>query len=79
MAKSIVHVCLDIQGYLTNHTRKRDYAKLLRRDDGTVMEADEAKRCLVRELSLGKKVLPFGEPCEGFSFETGCPGHPVEE
>jgi len=23
----------------------------------------------------GKKVIPFSQECEGFSYETGCPGH----
>ncbi len=25
----------------------------------------------------GVKVIPFGEPCEGFSYQTGCSGHEV--
>ena len=78
MAKTLVHVCLDIQGYLQNHTKKSEYAKLFRKDNGTLMSADEAKRYLLDQLALGRKVLPFGE-CDGFDFETGCPGHPVAE
>lgn len=28
----------------------------------------------------GKKVIPLNDPpCEGFSYETGCPGHEVNE
>jgi hypothetical protein len=26
------------------------------------------------ELAKGRKVLPTG-PCEGFSYDAGCPGH----
>ena len=28
------------------------------------------------QLLQGKRVLPMGEKCEGWSDITGCPGHP---
>lgn len=27
----------------------------------------------------GKRVIPIGEPCEGFSYQDGCPGHEITE
>jgi hypothetical protein len=39
------------------------------------MPADEAKRELLNQLAMGRKVLPIGD-CDNFSYETGCPGHP---
>jgi hypothetical protein len=72
------HVSLDIQGFLLHHSRMRDYAGMFHRDDGSLMPPAEAKAELLRQLSMGRKMLPYGE-CEGFSYETGCPGHPVTE
>ena len=71
-------MALDIRGFLMNNTRKRDYAHMFRHDDGRLMTPDEAKAELLNQLAMGRKLLPFGE-CEGFSYETGCPGHPVSE
>lgn len=74
-----LHLSLDIAGYLMNHTRKRDYAGMFRHDDGRPMTADEAKRTLLAELASGKRVLPMSDECEGFDYQTGCPGHEVVE
>jgi hypothetical protein len=27
------------------------------------------------ELVRGHDVIPMGEPCEGFDYKKGCPGH----
>lgn len=47
------------------------------RDNG--MSGQEMKDWFRLEDFQGKKVLPFGDPCDGFSYETGCPGHPKIE
>jgi len=74
--KRITHLSLDIRGAL------RWDASLLRRtfllEDGTHMTADQAREALRAELEQGRLMLPIGVPCEGFSYETGCPGHPVD-
>lgn len=72
-----VHMCLDIQGWLTNHPHDRDYIGMFRHDDGREMTPQEARNQLFDELRKGRKVLPYGQ-CEGFSYETGCPGHPAD-
>ena len=68
-----VHVCLDIRGALS-WTKKR-LARLMRHESGRWATADEAREALLDEVAKGRKVLPIGEPCEGFDYQTGCPGH----
>ena len=65
---------LNIQGFLMNHTRKRDYANLFRTDDGRLMSPDEAKNELLNELAKGRKVIPTCE-CDNFDYQRGCLGH----
>ena len=48
---------------------------LLRRSDGSIPTYEEVREWLLDRLQEGKRRLPVGEPCEGFSYETGCPGH----
>lgn len=68
-----VHMCLDIRGALRwPKTRLRG---LLTDEDGRPATADQAREWLLDRLGEGKRVLPLGEACEGFSYETGCPGH----
>jgi hypothetical protein len=73
-----IHVCLSVRGALMSWTN-RDFVNLIKHDDGRTMTTDEAKSALMDELAKGHEVLPFGEPCEGFSYRTGCPGHDVPE
>lgn len=73
-----LHVCLDIRGAL--RWSRRRLARLFRTEDGRrYMTAAEAHETLCDELAKGRKVLPLGEPCEGFSYQTGCQGHPTPE
>ncbi|MBI2424173.1 MAG: phage Gp37/Gp68 family protein [Candidatus Hydrogenedentes bacterium] len=44
-------------------------------DGGRWMTREEAKAELLRLQAEGVQLLPMGA-CEGFSSETGCPGHP---
>jgi hypothetical protein len=44
-------------------------------DDGRKMSGAAVREELLDYLSEGKKVLPTVADCEGFSYETGCPGH----
>jgi hypothetical protein len=39
------------------------------------MNGDEAWNALADELAKGHRVIPVGDACEGFSYQTGCPGH----
>lgn len=72
-----VHVHLDIAGALKSMSN-REFTGMFDHDDGRRMTAEEAKANLIDILASGVKVLPIGEPCEGFSYTTGCPGHETE-
>ena len=68
-----LHVSLDIRGYLAG-VSDAELAKVFVQD-GVPVPAREARLYLLDQLSLGRKQLPVGPMCEGFSFEKGCPGH----
>jgi hypothetical protein len=70
---TVLHTCLDIRGALA--WPKARLKGLLRHDDGREASSEEVHEWLCDQLAAGKRVLPMGEPCDGFSFETGCPGH----
>ena len=72
MSGRIVHMCLDIRGALG--WPKSKLRGLLVHDTGKKATADEAREFLLDCVAEGKRVLPMGE-CDGFSYETGCPGH----
>lgn len=78
MSKTI-HSCLDIAGYLElgKNNPTEIFGSIFNNPDGSNMHPLEAKRVLEESLAIGRKVLPFGH-CEGFSYQTGCPGHEYE-
>ncbi len=73
VTKKRVHFCQDIEGALLNWTRSdwREAAKL----NGVPTET--IKDWFRKYLKDGLKVLPMSKDCEGFSYQTGCPGHEV--
>lgn len=77
MSTTSMHLCVDIRGMLRWPARK--LSRALQHADGRRMSAEEVRETLYDCLAKGWKVLPLGDPCEGFSYETGCPGHPVSE
>lgn len=44
-------------------------------ETGRVLSGAEAREHLLDCLEAGKKVLPCSSECEGFDYQTGCPGH----
>lgn len=68
------HMCIHVRGAITNF-KAREWKGVVKRDDGTVLTTAEVKEWLLDELAKGRRVIPMGKPCEGFSYETGCPGH----
>jgi hypothetical protein len=70
---TILHCCIDIRGMLKWSKPKLRGA--FRDASGRPLTADEVREHLFDCLAEGKKVLPLGEECEGFSYQTGCPGH----
>ena len=76
MATTTHHLCLDIRGALMlPNSKLRGW---LRDDDGRLLSPDEARLALMDELAKGRRVMPMGDACEGFDYQTGCPGHPRE-
>jgi hypothetical protein len=71
----IVHACVDIRGALKLSRRQK--AAMFRDKSGRRLTADEAHDALCEHLRKGHLVLPLGKPCDGFSYVTGCPGHPA--
>lgn len=67
-----IHMCVDIRGVL--RWPDRQLAGMFTDDDGRKMKGHEVRDKLLDCLAEGKKVLPMGQ-CEGFDYQTGCPGH----
>lgn len=65
------HMCWDISGLLRFSDRK--LSKLFVERSGR-----EVREWLNRQVAEGKEVIPLGKACEGFSYQTGCPGHAPE-
>lgn len=73
--KERFHICQSVQGALKNW-KKIDWNELARENK----IPPEKLKVLFRIMDFeGKKVIPIGKACEGFSYETGCPGHLIEE
>jgi hypothetical protein len=70
------HIALSVKGTL----RQPDsmLRGLVTLDDGREATPHQARQWLRIQQMKGRKLVPFGEPCDGFSYETGCPGHPIE-
>ena len=75
--KTIRHMCVDIRGVL--RWKDRDLKGMFTDDNGRTMSADEIRNELYDELAKGRRVLPMSKECVGFDYQTGCPGHPVED
>lgn len=68
--QSTKHMCVNVKGALRNKS-----FNIWEDDDGNKISAKAAEGFLRIAEYEGKKVIPMGEECEGFSYETGCPGH----
>lgn len=66
-----IHVSQSVEGAIKNWS-KQDWL-CMARDNGCTV--DEVKDYFWTCLREGKLRLPIGKPCEGFSYQTGCPGH----
>jgi hypothetical protein len=68
------HMCINVRGAVRNF-RPHEWRDCVTTDDGRVMTPSEVLEYFIDEIAKGRRVIPLGEPCEGFSYETGCPGH----
>jgi hypothetical protein len=73
--KRIIHICQSVTGALKNWDKKTWEA--VGKDNG-LTGAQVKERFRIYEFE-GKKVIPLHQECEGFSYESGCPGHEVAE
>ena len=74
------HICIDVRGAILNARDPGSTASSFTHSDGRPATVDEAVAFLMDELAKGHKVIPFGEPCEGFDYSGGgCPGHDKAE
>lgn len=74
----IHHMQIDIAGCLRNHT-DRQLGRMFHGEDGSTMTGPQVRDWLRLQLAHGKRLLPCADNCEGFDFQTGCPGHDVPE
>ena len=70
------HMCVDIEGVMK--WPNKELSKLFS-EDGQRKPGKYVRDWLKLQLLQGKKVLPMGDLCEGFSYVTGCPGHEKKE
>lgn len=66
-----VHVCQSVSGAIKNW-KKKEWESVAKSSGCTPDALKE--RFMIMEFE-GIKVIPLGDPCEGFSYQTGCPGH----
>jgi hypothetical protein len=75
------HLCVSVREMLHwGEAETRRNLKSITKNDGTRFTSlAEFKNSLMDELAAGHEVLPMGEPCEGFDYKKGCPGHEVAD
>lgn len=71
--KKTIHICQSIEGALANW-KESDWNHVASINGIT---ADECKEWFRLQDFKGVKVIPIGEECEGFSYQTGCQGHEI--
>lgn len=71
---TLFHMCVDIEGVMRRSDK--ELGQFFKGDDGEPQRGSVVRDWLKLQLAQGKRVLPMGKKCEGWSDETGCPGHP---
>lgn len=70
----IKHVSMSVRGAIKNKSFDGFTNK-----EGLPVSKQEAQDFLLDQLAMGREKIPFGEPCEGYSYKDGCPGHEEKE
>lgn len=65
------HICQSVDGALKNW-KKAEWRNIAEANNMTIDAVKEQFKIYQFE---GKRVIPLGDPCEGFSYIDGCPGH----
>lgn len=76
MAVTTRHMQWNIRGALKRSDKDLD--GIMEFEDGTLLSGKQARQYLTECLAKGWRVFPIGN-CEGFDYQTGCPGHPDEK
>jgi len=71
MSSKTVHLCVNIDGLLRRHNLKGWVTD----DEGRELSSAKARAWLLEQKAMGRRVLPMAAECEGFDYQTGCPGH----
>jgi len=74
------HVHISTRGVLhcTNSQLMRDWAGSIKINGKAPKDGAEIREAFMDELVQGHECIPFNEPCEGFDYKTGCPGHEID-
>ena len=72
------HMRIDVRGVLTNWN-PRDWRGCVTTRAGRTLTTAEVHEGFLDALAAGKRYVPLGEPCEGWTDEEGCPGHPLPD
>lgn len=80
MGRTMTHMSISVNGVLAIKPRDFDqqFNGVVRDHTGKVMTTAEVRREFEEARDKGYKVLPMNGKCEGFSYETGCPGHVIK-
>jgi len=68
------HVSMSVRGALKNKSFEG-----FTDANGNEVTKNQAQDFLMDQLSMGREKVPFGEPCEGYDYIKGCPGHEIKE
>ncbi len=70
-----IHVGMSVRGAIRNGEWCGSLVGYCRKPDGSLMTRDEIFDALCDHLTQGHEMIPFGEPCDGWDWKEGCPGH----
>jgi hypothetical protein len=77
-----IHIGISVRGVLRQPLRQiwREWKGAVTDDEGNPLpDAESIRDAFMNELAKGHEVIPFGEPCEGWDYRTGCPGHDIAD
>lgn len=67
---------LSLEGLLRNMKGKK--IRVFNDENGNEVSDKEARIYIDECLAKGWKVIPMSDNCEGFNYQTGCPGHKID-
>ena len=81
--KTRIHMSIDVRGMMislaSSNKKDRKRAANLFTHNGEAATPEQVMKFLQDHLAQGHEVIPLrGQPCEGWSWKKGCPGHRPE-